>query len=266
MSEDPVPSTLAPFIVRKLDALGSDPKKDDLEALNKLLNTVPPERVVSDEEVQELKSLEKKTLKNQEMFKKEMEDRKKRGKFSIFFCLSFPLPFILSLIIYFNYPEFELVADFIILLGFWPVKSVAIVILFYFYRFDLGLKLSTPKTVQPEEFENEDDDWQDTMTSTELHFRQKALVDGWEQLRKERNERLDLNFLLAFFALFINLLYSSIWADFIDDFKHQSDSLDILSFSIEPYSIFAFVEYIFSISMLLFFFIHNLVDGTIRRD
>ncbi|EGT45583.1 hypothetical protein CAEBREN_06928 [Caenorhabditis brenneri] len=244
-------STLAPFIVRKLAGLGSDPRPADLDALHKLLDTVPEERVVSDEEVQVFKNVEKKTLVYQKTFKKATEDLNERTKFTTRFCMLFSLPVLLSIIISGILPKFEVFGVCIFVLSFWPITLIAVVFLFHLYGFDLDFPFPVP--VQYEVLKDEDDDWQDTMTSTELHFRQKALVNGWEQLEPEQLERLD-SVVLFLSALLINLGHYSIRLLALHQFfRKNSDLFSSPSLFTEPLAIFFVIEFIFSIFMALLF-------------
>ncbi|EGT45835.1 hypothetical protein CAEBREN_23365 [Caenorhabditis brenneri] len=156
-----------------------DPEEAKLKAIRDLLKGVQEEGVVSDEEIRKLKKLENELLKRQKMYKKLLGNWNQKWKFTTRFYMLFPIPFLLCVLFFGN--SLAAYCKFILLMSSWPVKSVAIVILFYFYRFDLNFP------TWPEAPENEDDDWQDSMTSTEFQSRGKALLNSWEKLKTERN-------------------------------------------------------------------------------
>ncbi|EGT45802.1 hypothetical protein CAEBREN_17116 [Caenorhabditis brenneri] len=195
MLKDLIPSTndtFPTFIYRKLNTLGSNPTKSDLDFINELINepVQEEERVVPHEEVQEWKKLEKKALNDQNSYKKETKIMTKTEKYLIRFSFSLLLlvcfcwkilPYMLE--------DDENSEDPMLLLLSWPIDFIAVAI----YIFCLyGSNLGALKPVKHQVLENEDDDddWQDSMTSTELLSMQKVLVNEWNKLEKERTEQL----------------------------------------------------------------------------
>lgn len=255
------PSTVPTLIVRKLNDLGANPIIADLNGICELFDIVQEERLVSDEEVQELKNVEKKTLENQNEYKKETENMSEKLKFSIWYCLLFPLPLFLSVVIYGFIPKFIYVPGLVLLLNCWPFKLVAVVILFRLYGLNLGFEFGTPKPDHQPEMLEDDDDWQDSMTSTELQYRQEDIVERWDQLKCERKEYLFSSF-WPLITIVINFAYSYLWAEFINDLFTNKESISFLSLSSssEPTSIFLSVGYIFSCSMTLLFSAQFLVE------
>ncbi|EGT45830.1 hypothetical protein CAEBREN_17743 [Caenorhabditis brenneri] len=136
------PDTLPLYIARKLDALGSFPNEEGLDAIRILLYTYQEERVISDEELQEWKKMEKKILAKQNTYKENTETNEKYAKYD-------------------------------------------------------------------NENEDDEDDWEGPMTSTELQSRQKALVRKWETIMKERAKRRGSSDLF-FFALPFFMFYFAI--------------------------------------------------------
>ncbi|CAL2037850.1 unnamed protein product [Caenorhabditis brenneri] len=262
MSKDVLPSTpdtLPIYIAEKLDALGRDPKEVDLNMIRVLLYTYREERLVCHEEVQELKNLEKKVLENQNNYKKETKHMNDRAKFSIRFFLLFPMLAGLAVFIIGSILKREALLKYIILLGFWPIKLAAVVILYHSYFPDGGFSdlIGIPYYVKPLVFENEeDDDWEDSMTSTELQSRQMAIVTGWEQARAERKEYFSNNF-SSVSALICNWIYTAIRFGFIMELEKQKS---IPFFGPSASSFFFVTEFIFSFSLLFLFFLQFLSE------
>ncbi|EGT45783.1 hypothetical protein CAEBREN_08267 [Caenorhabditis brenneri] len=259
MSKDILPSTpdtLPIYIAEKLDALGRDPKEVDLNMIRVLLYTNREERVVSHEEVQVLKNLEKKVLENQNNYKKETKHMNDRANFSTRFFLLFPMLAALAVFIIGSILKREALLKYIILLGFWPIKLAAVVILYYSYFPDGGFLdlIGIPYYVKPQVFENEeDDDWEDSMTSTELLSRQMAIVTEWEKLREERKEYFSNNS-LSVSALICNSFYTVIRFGFIMELEKQK------SIPFFDPSFFLVTEFIFSFSLLFLFFLQFLSE------
>ncbi|CAL2037854.1 unnamed protein product [Caenorhabditis brenneri] len=183
MTEDPIPypelipRTLPILINEKLDALGAGLKKADLDVIRELLSVYQEDRVLSQEEIDEWIESERKILVDQSDYKNESEKIVERGKCACWFCLFFTL---LILICFYKAvsPEYDF---YLKLLFRWPIHFVAILI------HCLHLYISTRRVSKPVQvLEDVNDDWKDSMTSTELQCRQKALVNEWTQLLKER--------------------------------------------------------------------------------
>ena len=83
------PDTLPLYIAEKLEALRWNPVEDDLDPVRVLFYTPQEERVISDEELQEWKKLEKKILENQNTYKKSTESIEKKAKYDVSFCTIF---------------------------------------------------------------------------------------------------------------------------------------------------------------------------------
>ncbi|CAL2037856.1 unnamed protein product [Caenorhabditis brenneri] len=196
MSKDILPSTpdtLPIYIAEKLEALGRNTKEADLNEIRVLLLMNQEERVVTDEELQEWKKSEKKILENQKTYKKSTESIEKKAKFDL------PLGMIITMLIKFGLK----ISQYILgveytggsprLASWWPIDFIVVAAyLFHFHGSHLWLKFLTAQPVQHEVFENEDDDdWEDSMASTELQSRQKAVLSRWRQLKKEREGNLD---------------------------------------------------------------------------
>ncbi|CAL2037849.1 unnamed protein product [Caenorhabditis brenneri] len=202
MSNDPIktpPGTLPSFINRKLDDLGSQPTGADLNAIRVFLDIVQEERVLSYGEVQDWKRSEKKVLENQNTYKEKMKTNEAQGKCSIYFCMFFTLPVFLC--VYLTESLGETTPYFFTrMLVRWPINFIAIAI-FFFYMNSLS---QAPKHVQSKK--SEDDGWQDSMTSTELQSRQRALVDKWELVKKQNKIELGLDRNINL-ACFFNMFY-----------------------------------------------------------
>ncbi|EGT45556.1 hypothetical protein CAEBREN_15925 [Caenorhabditis brenneri] len=186
------PDTLPIYIAEKLEALGRDTKEADLNEIRVLLFMNQEERVVTDEELQEWKKSEKKILEKQDDYKKSTENIEKKAKYDL------PLGMIITMLIKLclKISQYILGVEYTggspRLASWWPIDFIVVAVyLFHFHGSDLRLKFLTVQPVQHEVFENEDDDWEDSMTSTELQSRQKAVLNRWRQLKKEREENLD---------------------------------------------------------------------------
>lgn len=205
MPKVPEPSTLntfPTFINRKLHALNSEPEECDLDAIRDLLDVVQEDRVVTDEEVQEWKRTEKKVLENQNAYK---EKTKNTGMIFLpeFLC------FILFVKFCFKISQFILEVEFpknwSYLVWCWPIDFI-LVASYLIFCSDLRLNVLPAKPVEPVDYEVEDDDWQYSMTSKELLSRQKALVNGWTQLGKERIEHRNPDFWCTI-SRHVNMVY-----------------------------------------------------------
>ncbi|EGT45839.1 hypothetical protein CAEBREN_22415 [Caenorhabditis brenneri] len=206
MSKEFVLSTpiIFPYLItRKLDTLSAKPKEVDLNAIRELLDVVQQERVVSEEEVQEWKILEENILENQNNYKNETEEINNIMKYSkrFYWCYTYPAMFCFCIleiltdehflgamyktpIVFFNY------------LLSWPVCFIAVAIyLYYSYGPTPVLVLSNLKVYL-----------QNSMTSIELQSRQEALLNGWEQLRKERKKVLESD-TRSFIVRFANIIF-----------------------------------------------------------
>ncbi|CAL2037853.1 unnamed protein product [Caenorhabditis brenneri] len=259
MSKELVPSTpetVPALINRKFYDLYGEPGEDELNSIRELLNVVQEERVATDEEVQGLKKLEKKVLENQDNYKKDTEHSIIKAKnsvrlISVLILLVFVCGYIGKL------ARFRVVV-------YWPIDLIVVAIYLYsLYGSWLGFKVGICKTAETEVLENEDDnDWQDSMTSTEIHSRQKALVNGWEQVQKERKELLKPN-VWPFIARFLNLVYFALRVLAIHRITKEP-SLFASSFFTEPTSLD--VQFIISIVLVIYFFIDFLVENDRRQN
>ncbi|CAL2037855.1 unnamed protein product [Caenorhabditis brenneri] len=225
------PDTLPLFIAdnEKLDALGLSPEKDELDAIRVLLYTNQEERVISDEELQEWKRLEKKVLENQNTYKKNTESLREFIKHEIPLILLWILPISFSVrVLRFMFAA-ECHSNPFTLFDRWPIDLIVFAIyLYHFHGSELRLKQGTPDPVQPEVIENEeednDDDWEGSMTSTELQSRQKALVRKWEPIMQERVERLDPSGWLFFARLLIMFYFVIHVCNILDCLKPRRQS------------------------------------------
>ncbi|EGT45833.1 hypothetical protein CAEBREN_22009 [Caenorhabditis brenneri] len=254
MSKELVPSTpetVPTLINRKFYDLFGEPGEDELNSIRELLNVVQEERVATDEEVQGLKKLEKKVLEDQNNYKKDTEHSIIKAKNSV------DLIFLLTLLVFVCGYISKLTRFRVVV--YWPIDLIVVAIYLYsLYGSWLGSKLGICKNVESEVLENEDDnDWQDSMTSTELLSRQKALVNGWEQVQKERKELLKPNF-WPFIARFLNMVYFGLRVYAIHRVEKEP-SLFVSSFFTEPTSLD--VQCILSIVLVIYFFIDFLVEN-----
>ncbi|EGT45587.1 hypothetical protein CAEBREN_21951 [Caenorhabditis brenneri] len=258
MSKDIVPSTpdtLPIFIAGKLEALDWDTKDADLNEIRLLLYTYQEERMISDEELQEWKKSEKKILENQNNYKKITKRMEEDAKYFL------PLGMIITMLIKFGFKilqyilQVEFPKEF---LSVWSIMDFIVVAIYlsYFHGSDLRLKFLTAKPpVQPEVLENEDDDWENSMTSTELQSTQKTVLNEWRQLRKERKEYVESSFLMSFvhcviiFYCFIRLFAIKIVT--------LDESIKFFSCSTSLEKLFLCVEYIFTVIILTLFLLQK---------
>ncbi|EGT45766.1 hypothetical protein CAEBREN_13812 [Caenorhabditis brenneri] len=181
MSEDLKPLTprsLPTLINEKLNALGLDTKEADLNVIRELFSVQQEDRVLSQKEVWEWKESERKILVNLRNYKNDTENIVKRGKCSLWFCLFFTLPISFCI-----YEAVSLDNEFYFKLFFrWPIHFIAILI--HFYHLSI---VNTHQILEPVQVLGiVNDDWQYSMTSTELQSRQNSLVSEWTQLVKNR--------------------------------------------------------------------------------
>ncbi|CAL2037847.1 unnamed protein product [Caenorhabditis brenneri] len=252
MSKDvvpPTPDTFPTFINQKLNALGLMPKKADLDAIRALLYISQEERVLSDEELQDWKKSEKEVLEDQNIYKNRTENLIKTGKSAIYFCLLFTLP--ISLCFYILRKILDVETSEVAFKWCWIINLIAMAIyIFYLKRFNIRLFFVIPKTAKV--LENESSHWQNSMTTTELQSRQKALVSGWEELLKEQNDN-PLLIIMSTLSFFATMAYFGLRFVAIHELIKEKSTLS----SLRGPKIFLFVDYVFTFLSVAVFAIQS---------
>ncbi|EGT45707.1 hypothetical protein CAEBREN_10172 [Caenorhabditis brenneri] len=214
-------------------------------------HVVQDERVVSDEEVKEWKRTEKEIREKQNSRWLRRERRIKEADHELPILLLLVLiikagSVVLRSVFQVKFSEFNLQ-----LLSCWPVDFIILplylICLYGSGRFKIGI----PEPVQPEVFENEDDDeWEDSMTTKELQSRQKALVNRWSTLEKKPVEHLKLNFWCSL-VRFVNMTYFLVRVGVIA-WPITENLSEFFLYSTKSEILFVLVEYISSAAVSTF--------------
>lgn len=199
---------------RKLTTIVDSIGQKDINDIRQLLNIPQEDRLISQEEITELHRIEKKIKQDkldyeQELLKSEILSKKAVcATVFLFFTFFQMFGFPHIAVLWFTYLKKNVPFLIRFLTGGLGSMVYVAIYLRFLYRF------STPKASHPIE-DDDDDEWQDTMTATELTFRRKAIVDtlanetkSLRQLRQQnRTWKVDENL-----SELLNITYFTIYS------------------------------------------------------